>query len=552
MPTHVETNVWLPACALAAVKAIAARRDLSRDETVRQLLDEHLEVQEHRGPDLRLTHISTVLRYPPALGRRKHRWVPEFGGPLRLRLRPGVADRARAVSLRLPGQFQRAHRDYQSRQLTDAVMTAIAVQEPFTDTYLDGLRPVLRHRSARGLWSLAVAATSTAPELAVHEAVSRAEFPDEDASATGASAGGPGASSRLLRVAAALEGETGWHSAVRFWVAANIARLLLTGPGTDASERMLFEQGEPWRELRLDYRYADAATREELRRGIGDWDDSGRGGGAVWRADRTVEVEDFEVWLVARGRAAARTNLPPGWLVRTPPNWRARAAGGHGAALREPYARWVAAGRLLVFTSGGAPAVWPLTRGNDGRMRPVEGIEPIVAAAAGLAPDQTGTFIEAMLLDWSDDGESDLMPVPAVLRLPASQAYEFGYIDAAQRRRLMAEARAATLKVMDDVLNRLHDDFYRGRLEAARDSGSVTDFRRLARWARVHFSPSPATWPWPGGPVADEVVASTRSEIVQWLATHAHRTTATLLQHSMGEAWNAAFDHHPPSFWTDV
>lgn len=113
----------------------------------------------------------------------------------------GVADRARTVSLRLPGQFQRAHRDYQSRQLTDAVMTAIAVHEPFTDTYLDGLRPVLRHRSARGLWGLAVAATSTAPELAVHEAVSRAEFPDKDGSATGASAGGPGASSRLLRVA---------------------------------------------------------------------------------------------------------------------------------------------------------------------------------------------------------------------------------------------------------------------------------------------------------------------------------------------------------------
>jgi hypothetical protein len=129
----VETNVWLPACALAAVKAVAARRGLSRDETIRQLLDEHLEAQELRGSDVRLTHISTVLRYPPTLGRRKHRWVPEFGGPLRLRLRPGVADRARAVSLRLPGQFQRAHRDYQSRQLTDAVMTAIAVQEPFTD-----------------------------------------------------------------------------------------------------------------------------------------------------------------------------------------------------------------------------------------------------------------------------------------------------------------------------------------------------------------------------------------------------------------------------------
>ncbi|MEV6395889.1 hypothetical protein AB0M39_14095 [Streptomyces sp. NPDC051907] len=49
-------------------------------------------------------------------------------------------------------------------------------------------------------------------------------------------------------------------------MAANIARLLLTGPETDAAERMLFEQGEQWRELRLDYRYVDADTREDLRR----------------------------------------------------------------------------------------------------------------------------------------------------------------------------------------------------------------------------------------------------------------------------------------------
>ncbi|WP_435610494.1 hypothetical protein [Streptomyces sp. C10-9-1] len=116
------------------------------------------------------------------------------------------------------------------------------------------------------------------------------------------------------------------------------------------------------------------------------FDDSGRGGGAVWRAERAVGVEDFEAWLVARGRAAERMNHPPGWLVRTAPTWRAPAAGGHGAALREPYAGWAAVGRLLVLTSGGTPAAWPLTRGNDGRMWPVEGIEAVVAAAAGLAP----------------------------------------------------------------------------------------------------------------------------------------------------------------------
>lgn len=549
VPTHVETNVWLPSCALAALEVTAARRGLSRDETVRQVLDEHLEEQEHRDRDLRLTHISTVLRYPPPLGRGKRNWRgPEFGRPLRLRLRPGVADRARALSLRLPGQSQRAHRDYQSRQLTDAVMTAIAVQEPFTDAYLNSLLPVLRHRAARGLWGLAVAATSTAPELAVHEAVSRAEFPTQDWTEIGVPVDGPPASSRLLRVAAALEGEVGWHSAVRFWVAANIARRLLSGPDAHTAEQMLFKQGEQWEELRMDYRYADADTRADLRRGIGDWDSSGRGGAAVWRAERTVEVEDFEVWLCSRGRVVERRNTPPRWLVRTPPTWRARTAAGHDDALREPYAGWAASGRLLIFRVGGAQAVWPLTRTGSGQTRPVPDIEPLVAAAEGLAPDHVSGFIEAMLVDWDDDDQPDDMPIPIRLRLPASEAYDFGYIDAAQRRRLMAEARESTLRSMDDVIDRLGDDFYLSRLEAAK--GSTADFRRIARLAGQHFSATPATWPWPGASVADEVLAGTRAEIVQWLATHAYRTSARVLQRAMGEAWNAAFDHHPADYWT--
>jgi hypothetical protein len=31
-------------------------------------------------------------------------------------------------------------------------MTAIAVQEPFTDAFLEGLLPLLRHRAAVGSW----------------------------------------------------------------------------------------------------------------------------------------------------------------------------------------------------------------------------------------------------------------------------------------------------------------------------------------------------------------------------------------------------------------
>lgn len=41
----------------------------------------------------------------------------------------------------------RAHRDYQARLLTDAVMTVIAVQETFADEFLEGLLPLLRSGS---------------------------------------------------------------------------------------------------------------------------------------------------------------------------------------------------------------------------------------------------------------------------------------------------------------------------------------------------------------------------------------------------------------------
>lgn len=61
-----ETNVRIPQCAWDALAVIAAVRRVSRDEAVRQVLDEHVNLQEKRDPRDRRTHISTVLRYPPA------------------------------------------------------------------------------------------------------------------------------------------------------------------------------------------------------------------------------------------------------------------------------------------------------------------------------------------------------------------------------------------------------------------------------------------------------------------------------------------------------
>ncbi|MEU6278078.1 hypothetical protein ABZ871_37640 [Streptomyces populi] len=160
VPGHKETNVRLAPCALEALAAVMARRGASRDETVRQLLTEHVKAQERKDPEDRITHISTVLRYPPP----RWRGDPRRDRLLRLRAPAGLLERARAVSLRLPGQHQRANGDYQARILTDAVTTAIAVTEPFTDDFLQGLLPLLRHEAALGLWRLTAADTSTKPE----------------------------------------------------------------------------------------------------------------------------------------------------------------------------------------------------------------------------------------------------------------------------------------------------------------------------------------------------------------------------------------------------
>jgi hypothetical protein len=92
--------VRIPQCAWDALAVIAAVRRVSRDEAVRQVLDEHVNLQEKRDPRDRRTHISTVLRYPPSPRYRKE---PRSGRVLRLRLAQGITERARAVSLRLPG-----------------------------------------------------------------------------------------------------------------------------------------------------------------------------------------------------------------------------------------------------------------------------------------------------------------------------------------------------------------------------------------------------------------------------------------------------------------
>ncbi|MEU9255434.1 hypothetical protein AB0D66_26720 [Streptomyces sp. NPDC048270] len=557
-----ETNVRLPACAHEALAVVAAREGTSRDETVRRLLAAHVQAQESLDPDDRLTRIGTVLRYPRP---PRYRRDPRSDVPLRVRASAELLTRARGVSLRLPGQYERSHRDYQGRLVTDGVMTAIAVAESFTDGFLEGLLPVLRHGSALGLWRLAAAATSTGPErellAAAEDDRSAAAVPDR----------------RLLLVAEALENDVAWHSPARFTVVENLARDLLTGPDAQAHEELLFAQaGQDWELLYQDTLHAADDRRTRLLAGTTAYDYTGRGGSAVWRARRRVGLQDFEDWLVKRPHSSPLEGAmnPPGWLVRLPECWHAHAPALREGALPDPYARWAGEGKLVVFPFRGRQAVWPLRDRADGSgPEPVPGIEPLLAPTAALKVEQVSGFIEALLVVWNHEREQEwgTCPFPDVngrptliggqgreeepdridpLALPADKARALGLITADQQREAMARARAETLAAMEAVIEdfELDDAQDTERLDLLREAmGNARWFAQLAirldRRIGSRFQVVKATWVWPGASVV-ESLGDPRPGLVEYLAAWSHRTAALVLEQSMQTAWHRAFTQY--------
>ncbi|MGW6890357.1 hypothetical protein [Streptomyces chartreusis] len=550
-PEYTETNIRIPYCAYDALAAVMARQGAARDATVRRLLAEHVERQEQEYPDDRLTHISTVLRYPPPPRYRKE---PRQDRPLRLRASAGLLERARVVSLLLPGQYERAFRDYQGRVLTDAVVTAIAVAEPFTDEFLDGLLPLLRHRAARNLWRLATAGLCTGPELELLDAAEEVRKATAWTSDTMPDEYGQ----RLLRVATALEEDVAWHSPARFQVAVNIARDLLTGPQAEDSERMLQEEGEAWDELHQDTLHADEEHRAYLKRGTTNYDWSGRGGAAVWRAERQVALQDFEDWLTGRTQTdtTAYVVQPPGWVLSRAADWHAVAPVLTSTGrLPQPYAAWADEGRVLVFPYRNRQAVWPLQRRpHPPGFEPAPGAEELLAAAAGLRPEQITGYIEALLVDWNYefDAEEEVPDLRLALDVPVGAAYDFGLISAEERQRAMAEARAATLKDMDNLIDLLtqtgSDEEDLQQLREAR--GNVRQFTfvatRLDSWIGSRFRAHKAIWRWPGRSVADEFLAGTSTDLVRWLATAAHTQSSLIVEQAMQRAASDAFDRYAP------
>ncbi|RAK28367.1 hypothetical protein B0I29_120135 [Actinoplanes lutulentus] len=536
---------------------------------MRRLLNEHLAAQESIDDEReRLTHVSTVMRYPlPLPGRNQ----PRQGVQLRLRLDEGVADRARAVSLQLPGQYLRAHRDYQARLLTDAVMTAIARQELITDEVLDGVMPLLRHGAALGLWRLTTAAISTRSELDVYR---RADLSHSQRIAGIASGPAP----RIEYVAAALrEEDVAWHATYRSEAVQFLARKLLPASAEDV-EDILFGQDTPeWDDflLAMIYRSEFDDPMSGFRPPMHDFE--GRGGSAVWRAKRCLERHDTLLWLRRsrkRGAPTTRVVHPPGWPLRSPDRWQSTVC-PLGPLLPPIWSSHLDAGRVLDIGAVGRPVLWPTIEGPSGEAIPVPRFDVVTAAARGVHLDE---LIEMLLVDVADpassgDAEAELKSEPDGDRVPADsdadidlddgvrldgyidewesqplsmtahRAFNLGLIDAAERDAAVDHARIATQEHMQHVIASLvgEDDQLCSDLRAATDAPYL--FAALARRGRRRLSITTSSWTWPVTSLAAVIAdSSVPVRAVEYLAQLMRLRCKRRLERSMEQAARAAFD----------
>ncbi|MCZ2850195.1 hypothetical protein [Modestobacter sp. VKM Ac-2978] len=471
---------------------IAKERGVSREQALRDLLDAHVAEQSGCAEGDRLSHISTVLHYPPRPpGRQSDGRVR-----LSLRLDEGVAELASSMSLRLPGQaLRRAFEDYASRPLTDAVVTAIARARPFVDEGLEGLPPLLRQRETQGLWRLTVAATLTLAEQQV--VLSRPTDP----------------------TTAVLRGQdVAWHDPWRFAVALHLARRLLIGPQSAASRHMLWEQGDEFELLRFDFERTEDFDHPLLR-GL-SWphrDLQGRGGAAVWRAERSLALERFATWMT--GPTGTSTTVdPPEWEVTVPEGWHGRPPVAEKGQLSSQEQADVDAGRLVHIEVGDQSVLWPY--GESGS--PVRGIDAVGAGAGSIAPAE---LVELILIRTEDVGRR--------LRVPAATACELGFIPPAERDALVVAAEVETHAEIARVLTEASEP----ELWALRAAAHAPErFARIARRAGMQCFIVRPTWTWYVDSVPEVLAAGASREQLLWLGGGMRRLQRMALEDSMRSA----------------
>lgn len=514
MANREETNVLVPPCAIEALNSVSSAMGKSRDATIRDLLVDFIEELEETEADTRPTHISTVLRYPLAPWRGQ-RLDDTAGARLRLRLPAGYIDRAKGVALRLPGQPERGgHRDYQSRLLADCVTTAVAHQVDYDDPFLTGLLPVLRHRSAKGLWQLSVAATLTIAERRAYK--DAIETPDDD---------------RAVAIADELMyGETAWHHPRRVEVIRHFARELLCGPDAAAHEWELFRQrsGGVWHqyvnelENATDFDHPLLITLPHDMAGGRE----GRGGTAVWRSQRLQASESIAYWLLDDSSDTIVVE-PPGWILRKEPNWRAEPVPSTGPT--GDLAALVAAGEVLDLRAGATRFLWPLIADNE----PVPELHGRLSQLATLRPITQA--VETLLVQWGKD-------LPHSVAVPAYKARDYGIISKPAAEDLINEARAMTEDRMQLVLEQNEDLGAEILADLAGARSTPTVFAKMCRGLDIDFHISRGIWHLEIDTLAAELTEGHRpSDLLTWLTGAARRQVNRALTMSMQDAWADGF-----------
>ncbi|MFJ9893469.1 hypothetical protein ACIQPR_09055 [Streptomyces sp. NPDC091280] len=134
--------------------------------------------------------------------------------------------------------------------------------------------------------------------------------------------------------------------------------------------------------------------------------------------------------------------------------------------------------------------------------------------------------------------------------LPSDLALRFGFLTSQQQHAVMAEARAATLEQMDETIEAFRDDGLADpELQELRQlRGNARAFRRRdtrhSKFIASKFRVRRPSCPWPGPSVARYLLTGPRKDLVQDLAAQAYRGGSRLLEASMEEAWQRAFDRY--------
>jgi hypothetical protein len=530
-----QTSIHVPACAVEAVAYISGVRGLSRDETLRQVLAEHVDRQLELDEPDRVTHISTIMRHP--LKPIHPGAAPDPRIRLSMRLPEDLAANARAVALVLPGQTRGGGiADYQARRLTDSVMTAIAAVTPLSDDVLGGLRGCIRHQAAIGLWRLAVAATLTREEQRVIDhARSRVD----------------GHARRVVEILR--EEDSAWHDQFRVQVVRYLVRHFLI-EGAD-EEMMLYDQrdGQEWAEIRDELERFGLA--DERFDGFEGWSLNleGRGGSHVWRLRRRVELEEVCRWLWTTRHHAADEERTldvrlPRWTLQVPAGWTAVPA----APLDRlpPEARQsVAAGRILLLHTSNPEQwfLWPLD-GNDPRGEPflVSGLADVTAALAGrrsrIPPEGIAELLLVVVEDW------------LAVDMPVHIAHRSGLIDDDTRDDLIIRAHRETRDRMEEFVQLARSELSPQHVEdlaSAMDSPSA--FVRIAYREGLPESlaehlPSdlvvPPVCTWPVTSLAHAIAGHMSTPALTWLARHLLRNLRSLLNSDRMAAWQQGFDNN--------